>query len=263
MWPEEQLRSESRPKLGHEASLVRMLGEDLWEQHSAWWQEGFTSGVDPEYEEQVLPLAERYLRGARRVLDVGCGEGQVSRRIAGLGADVVGLDPTPSQIRVAHERGSAARFVRARAEQLPCPNAAFDAVVLCLALEHVDSFEPALHEVARVLVPGGRFLLFLVHPILQSPGSGWVDDLASGEQFWRIGSYLQDEVAIDQVVPGVYLEFAHRPLSRYVHVMGEVGLFIEDMVEPPPPELVVKETGDFPNARTIPRMMLLFARRVG
>ena len=240
-----------------------MLGDDLWEQHSTWWQESFTGGVDPEYEQQVLPLVERHLRGAGRVLDVGCGEGQVSRRIAGLGAEVVGLDPTPSQIRVAHERGSSARFVRARAERLPCPNAAFDAVVLCLALEHVGPFEAALEEVSRVLVPGGRFLLFLVHPILQAPGSGWVDDVTSGEQFWRIGSYLQEEVAIDHVAPGVSLEFAHRPLSKYVHVMGTYGLLIEDMVEPPPPDIVVKETGDFPNAGTIPRMLLLLARRFG
>jgi len=240
-----------------------MLGEDLWEEHSAWWQEGFTGGTDPEYEEQVLPFVARLLQGARRVLDVGCGEGQVSRKIAGLGAQVVGLDPTASQIRVAHERGSGAQFVRARAEQLPCPNQAFDAVVLCLALEHIDPFEPALREVARVLVPGGRFLLFLAHPILQSPGSGWVDDVTSGEQFWRISSYLEEEVAIDEVAPGVHLEFAHRPLSRYVHAMGQVGLLIEDMIEPPPPDVVVKETGDFPNAHTIPRMMLLCARRFG
>ncbi len=240
-----------------------MLGDDLWEQNARWWQEGFTGGSDPEYEEQILPLVAHHLHGARRVLDVGCGEGQVSRKIAGLGADVVGLDPTPSQIRAAHERGGSAKFVRARAEQLPCPDRAFDAVVLCLALEHIDPFRPALEEVARVLVPGGRFLLFLVHPILQSPDSGWVDDVTSGQQFWRINSYLRDEVAVDEVAPGVYLEFAHRPLSRYVHVMGHLGLLIEDMIEPPPPDVVVKETGDFPNAHAIPRLMLLCARRFG
>ncbi len=239
-----------------------MLGDSLWEEHSAWWQERYTGGVDAEYEEQVLPLVEHYVRGARRVLDVGCGEGQVTRCIARLGADVVGLDPTPSQVRAAHDRGGPAQFVRARAEQLPCARAAFDAVVLCLALEHVDPFEPALEEVARVLSPGGRFLLFLAHPLLQSPGSGWVDDEVVGEQYWRVGSYLRDDVAIDEVAPGVCLPFAHRPLSRYVHVMGEVGLLVEDMVEPSPPPDTLIETGGFLNASTIPRMMLLCARRI-
>jgi SAM-dependent methyltransferase len=238
-----------------------MVGDALWEQHAMWWQRGFTDGADPEYEEQILPLAERFLQGARRVLDVGCGEGQVSRRIAGLGAEVVGVDPTAAQIRTAKARGGAVQFMRARSEQLPSPDGSFDAVVLCLALEHVDPFESAIREVARVLAPGGRFLLFLAHPLLQSPGSGWVDDVDSGDHFWRVGSYLRDDVAIDEIAPGVHLQFAHRPLSRYVHAMGAVGLLIEDMVEPPPPSAVLVETGDFPNAFAIPRLLLLCARR--
>ncbi len=231
----------------------------LWERHSAWWQQAFTEGADPEYEQQVLPLVEESLRGAQRVLDVGCGEGQVARRVARQGAAVVGVDLSLSQVRVAHERGGSGLFVQARAEQLPCMTGAFDAVLVCLALEHVDPFEPAINEIARVLVPGGRFLLLLTHPLLQAPGSGWVDDQGSGEKYWRIGSYLRDDVAIDEVAPGVHFEFAHRPLSRYVHVMGEAGLLIEDMVEPPPPKQVLVGTGGFPNAATIPRLMLISA----
>jgi len=240
-----------------------MLGDSLWERHAAWWQQGFTEGADPEYEEQVLPLVEEHLRGARRVLDVGCGEGHIARRIALLGNDVLGLDPTPSQIRAAHDRGGSARFARSRAEQLPCADRTFDAVVICLALEHVDPFEPALREVARVLAPGGRFVLVLVHPLLQAPGSGWVDDQVAAEHYWRVGPYLPDDVAIDQVAPGVHLSFAHRPISRYVHAMGEVGLLVEDMVEPSPPPEVLLETGGFTTAASIPRLLLLQARRVG
>ncbi len=232
----------------------------LWERHSAWWQQAFTEGADPEYEQQVLPLVEDNLRGAQRVLDVGCGEGQVARRLARHGAAVVGVDLSLSQVRVAHERGGSGLFVQARAEQLPCMTGAFDAVLVCLALEHVDPFEPAINEIARVLVPGGRFLLLLTHPLLQAPGSGWVDNEGSGEKYWRVGSYLRDDVAIDEVAPGVRFEFAHRPLSRYVHVMGEAGLLIEDMVEPPPPRQVLVDTGGFPNAAAIPRLMLISAR---
>jgi SAM-dependent methyltransferase len=239
-----------------------MLGESLWEQHSDWWQKAYTEGADPEYEEQVLPLVAHRLRGSERVLDVGCGEGQVTRCVAQLGAAAVGVDPVRSQIRVAHARGGSACYVQARAEQLPYREAAFDSVVVCMALEHVDPFELAIGEIARVLAPGGRFLLFLVHPLLQAPGSGWVDDEGRGEQFWKIGEYLRDDVAIDEVAPGVQFQFVHRPLSRYVRAMGEVGLLIDDMVEPSPPPVVLLETGGFANAATIPRLMLVSARRI-
>jgi SAM-dependent methyltransferase len=225
-----------------------------------WWQQNFTEGADPEYEEQILPLVERYARGARRLLDIGCGEGQVSRRLAGQGAGVIGLDAAESQIRTAYERGGPSLYLQARAQQLPCRNAAFDTVVLCLAIEHVDPFEDAIQEVARVLAPGGRFLLLLVHPLLQSPGSGWVEVVDSIEHFWRLGSYLEDDIVTDQVGPGIYLSFVHRPLSRYVHEMGRCGLLVEDMVEPAPPPATVLETGGFPEAASIPRLLLVCAR---
>ncbi len=239
-----------------------MSSDSLWEQHAAWWQQRFTEGADPEYEEQILPLVQRHLRSAQRVLDVGCGEGQVARHIARGGAEVVGLDPTASQIRQAHSRGGLPRFVQAAAEQLPFRRDTFDAVVLCLAIEHIDPFEPAIDEIARVLAPDGQFLLLLVHPLLQAPGSGWVDDEGSGEQYWRVGSYLPDHFVIDEVEPGIHLAFNHRPLSRYVHAMGDAGLLLEDMVEPAPPPAVLLETGGFENAAAIPRLMVLSARRV-
>ena len=80
--------------------------EGLWESHAGWWQDGFTQGADPEYEEQILPMAAAHLDGARRVLDIGCGEGQVARlAMAGGAVLAVGADPTWAQVEVAAQRG--------------------------------------------------------------------------------------------------------------------------------------------------------------
>src|SRR3954454_1751994 len=101
----------------------------LWERHARWWQDGFTAGADPEYEDQILPMVARHLDGARRVLDIGCGEGQVARRAAALGADVVGIDPAWSQVATARSRAGGPGYARGRAECLPFRTGAFDAVV--------------------------------------------------------------------------------------------------------------------------------------
>jgi SAM-dependent methyltransferase len=129
-------------------------------------------------------------------------------------------------------------------------------------IEHLDPFEPAIREMARILEPGGVCLLLLNHPLLQTPGSGWIDDHILGEQYWRVGPYLQPDSTIEEVAPGVRLPFMHRPLSRYVHVMGEEGLLIEDMDEPPPPPGFIAEAWEYGEALSIPRLMLIRARRV-
>jgi SAM-dependent methyltransferase len=237
-------------------------GGSPWERHARWWQDGFTAGADPEYEEQILPLVDGHLGGCARVLEVGCGEGQVSRRVAALGAAVVGLDASRAQIDEARRRGGGPSYVRGGGEQLPFPGDCFDAVVVSLVLEHLEHFEPLLGEMARVLGPGGRVVLFLGHPIAQAPGSCWVDDADFAEQYWRLGPYLPDHLTVEEVAPGVELPFFHRPLGRYVHELGRVGLLVEDLVEPPPPSDTLAHLAGFTEAATIPRLLCLRARLV-
>jgi SAM-dependent methyltransferase len=234
---------------------------DLWEANAGWWQDACTDGADIEYEAQILPLVAEHLAGAARVLDVGCGEGQVARRLAAPGVSVVGVDPAAAQLRVACLRGGAPTYARADAVRLPFADASFDAVVICLALEHVDDFARALAEAARVLRTGGRFLLLVGHPLLQAPGSGWIDDREWDERYWRIGTYLHEGAVVDEVAPGVHFEFFHRPVARYVNAMAAVGLPVERMEEPAPPPALVEALWGYPEADAIPRLLVLRATR--
>jgi SAM-dependent methyltransferase len=238
------------------------MSDGLWETHAEWWIDGFTDGADPEYEEQILPLAARELTGASRVLDVGCGDGQVSRLAARLGAQVVGIDPTWNCVRVAGERGS--NVARAGAAALPFADASFDAVVACLVFEHIRDVDSAIAEVARVLEPGGRFCFFLNHPLLQTPNSGWIDDqfLDPPEQYWRIGEYLVENETIEEVEKDVFIPFIHRPLSRYVNTLSRNGLLLEWMEEPAPPAGFLAKAEEYAAAATIPRLLYLRTRRV-
>ena len=235
--------------------------EDPWESNARWWQEGFTAGADPEYEEQILPLARQWLAGAATVLDVGCGEGQVSRLVDAR--RVVGVDPTWAQLQVAQQRGGGPVYARATADALPVANRSFDAVVACLVFEHIDDVDGAIAEVARVLKPGGRFVFFLNHPLLQTPNSGWIDDqvLDPPEQYWRIGPYLIEDLTMEEVIKGVLLPFHHRPLSRYVNAMTGCGLTIVHMLEPAPPPGFLAQAAEYEAAASIPRLLLLVAAK--
>jgi ubiquinone/menaquinone biosynthesis C-methylase UbiE len=238
--------------------------DDLWEANATWWQTGFTEGADAEYTEQILPLASEHLEGSRAVLDVGCGEGQVARLAASLPGvtSVVGVDPTRAQLTLARQRGGGVEYAQASAAGLPFPSAAFDAVVACLVFEHIDDADTAIAEVGRVLRPGGRFLFFLNHPLLQAPNSGWIDDRILDEQYWRIGPYLVEDRSVEEVEKGVFIPFIHRPLSRYVNAMVDAGLLVTRMEEPPPPPGFLVRAAEYVAAATIPRLLVLRAQKL-
>jgi SAM-dependent methyltransferase len=240
---------------------VRSDRDELWEINAGWWQDGFTDGADPEYEEQIIPMAAERLAGLTRVLDIGTGDGQLARVAVKLGAQCVGIDPTLAQVVVANQRGGGVDYARAEAATLPFADASFDGVLACLVFEHISAVDEAIAEVARVLQPGGRFIFFLNHPLLQTPGSGWIDDHIIDEQYWRIGPYLTESDVIEEVEKNVFIPFVHRPMSRYVNAMAANGMHLLEMQEPAPPQGFLEKAAEYGDADTIPRLLLLHARK--
>jgi ubiquinone/menaquinone biosynthesis C-methylase UbiE len=108
----------------------------------------------------------------RDVLDAGCGEGWLVRRLSSSGARAVGLDPLPVALERARRDDATAppgRYVQGAAEALPFRDGCFDAVVFFNSLHHVpiDSLDLALEEAARVLRPGG--VVYVQEPLAQGP----------------------------------------------------------------------------------------------
>lgn len=253
------------------SSPLPVEAEQLWELNAAWWQACFTEGADPEYTEQIIPLLVELLgrAGPARVLDIGCGEGQLSRVAASLPGvrQVVGIDPTWAQLDMALRRQPAAprrevAYTRGAATALPFPDGSFDAAFACLVFEHIEGTAEALGEVGRVLGPGGTFLLFLNHPLLQAPGSGWVDDHILGEQYWRIGAYLLEHHGVEEVDKNVWIPFVHRPLSVYVNALVTAGLYLTAMIEPAPPGGFLDRAEEYRQAAAFPRLLVLRAEKL-
>jgi ubiquinone biosynthesis O-methyltransferase len=97
------------------------------------------------------------------VLDVGCGDGELAIELWRRGARVTGVDASPKMIEAAceraHRHGADIRFELATAQLLPYKAATFDHVVAVTVLCFLTDAQPTIREVARVLRPGGRFVI--------------------------------------------------------------------------------------------------------
>lgn len=125
----------------------------------------------------AIPVSVELLRTAdlqpgARVLDVGCGTGLIARRAAetvGEGGSVAGLDVSPDMIAVASALpvavGAPIEWHQGDATALPFPDESFDVVLCQMTLMFIDDRLAALHEMYRVLAPGGRVLITTPGPI--------------------------------------------------------------------------------------------------
>jgi len=142
---------------------------------------------------QEQRLFERYgLSGPLRILDVGCGTGDVTHRIADLWpeAEVIGVDIVTSHLAEARSRygryGERLRFEAGDAFALTHPDAGFDLVVCRHMLQSVPDQHLVLRELMRVLKPGGRLHAIAedYHMLTFDPGPGGAPD---PDRFWLEG----------------------------------------------------------------------------
>ncbi|MGI8526925.1 MAG: class I SAM-dependent methyltransferase [Pseudolabrys sp.] len=102
-----------------------------------------------------------------KVLDVGCGNGYVLAHYARNGAEVCGVDITPTAVRLSQRRfelaGLNGRFDMIDGQRLPHPDATFDIVCSMGVLHHISNPAPLVDEIHRVLKPGGQLIAMLYH----------------------------------------------------------------------------------------------------
>jgi SAM-dependent methyltransferase len=228
---------------------------DGWESQAGNWAEFVrTTGRDSSHEDINVPALLGLLpEPGARTLDLGCGEGRLSRFLRSRGYRVAGVDASPSMVRLAVSHDDAVPAVLADAAALPFPDETFDLVVAYMSLHDMDRMPEAVAEAGRVLEPGGRLCAAIPHPV-NSAGSFRGRD--ADAPFVIDGSYLDQAVA-DWVAEGggIQLTFhsEHRPLEAYSRALEAAGLLIEAIRELRAPDTVV--AGD-PGARRWQRIPL-------
>jgi 2-polyprenyl-3-methyl-5-hydroxy-6-metoxy-1,4-benzoquinol methylase len=221
---------------------------DAWNENASFWDERMGEGND-FVEVLIWPATGRLLdvRPGERVLDVACGNGLSSRRLAEKGAHVVAIDFAEEMIRHARRRTvqhvERVRYLVLDATDekklLALGKGAFDAALCNMALFDMADIRPLMRALAHLLRPGGRFVFSVIHPCFNSPNMAHVAEMQDQDgdivtvYSVRIFNYISPSVSQAAAIrgqPKPQLVF-HRPLEILLGTAFKSGFVLDGLEE--------------------------------
>lgn len=237
------------------AEDLRETNRKAWDLSAAFWDEKMGEGND-FVEVLIWPPTERLLelRPGERVLDIACGNGLSSRRLAALGAEVVAFDFSEEMIAHARKRTSrnAERITYLVLDAtdkdalLRLGANEFDAAICNMALFDMAEIRPLMRALARLLKPAqagsdsrSRFVFSVLHPCFNGPTATQVAEQKDREgeivtrYSLKVSGYMTPTVSPAVAIPGEPLPHLvfHRPLQDLLGTGFEAGFILDGLEE--------------------------------
>jgi 2-polyprenyl-3-methyl-5-hydroxy-6-metoxy-1,4-benzoquinol methylase len=225
-----------------------LQAQQAWNTNAEFWDRRMAEGND-FFNILIWPAVERLLRpaAAERLLDVACGNGLTSRRMAQARARVTAFDFSEAMIDLARKKQRAG-FEEIDYRILDATNrealrtlavGTFDGALCNMALMDIADIAPLMTALASLLRPGGRFVFSVLHPCFNNPATiqmGEVEDRAGAlvtTYSVKISRYLTPFTQLglamhDQPVPHLYF---HRSLSSLLAPALRAGFVLDDIEE--------------------------------
>jgi SAM-dependent methyltransferase len=208
-----------------------------------WYDAQFPSAFGDAVADAAVELLGK---GRGECLDVGCGSGRYFEVLADLGWRVTGLDASEDQLRVARPRADlhGVGLFQGDATKLPFDDASFDAVAAIMITTDVEPYGRLVHESARVLRPGGRFVHVGVHPCFVGPHSlpGDEEGTRTVGAGYRERGYKASSPAFHPSGIRIKVGAVHVPLDDLLNAVAAAGLRLERVLErfgdPAPPAIL-------------------------
>ncbi|MBT1268478.1 class I SAM-dependent methyltransferase [Pseudomonas sp. D5002] len=198
-----------------------------------------------------------------KVVDLGCGYGWFSRWAQEQGAEqVLGLDVSQKMLARAKEMtsSSAITYAIADLEKLELPDATFDLAYSSLAFHYIVDLKGLFARIHQALVPGGRLVFSIEHPIFMAPRQpGWLID-EQGRKSWPVDSYqLQGPRVTNWLAEGVIKQ--HRTVGTLLTLLIQAGFTLTHVDEWGPSEADLKARPALAEELERPMMLLVAAHR--
>ena len=227
------------------------------------YQERRTWSVNPNaVMEEPAVLDEIGAPVGLRVLDLGCGDAALGKLLLDAGATrYVGVDGSQRMIETANAmlRGNGGEAVCADMEDFSATSGSFDLVVSRLALHYVEHLGDLLRRCCGMLVPGGRLIFTVIHPVISSNDAR--GSTATPRTDWVVDNYFNPGPRM-QVWMGGSVHWYHRTIEGYVVATTAAGFELTGLRECGPVRSLFGENeAEYERRSRIPMFLLLSARR--
>lgn len=206
-------------------------------------------------EQPILRMLIGDLRDLR-ILDLGCGAATFGRFALDQGCRAyVGVEASRNMAAAARETlaGTSGRIENVAMETWPYPEAAIDLVVSSLALHYVAEIEIVLAGAYRALVPGGRLVFSVEHPVITSCARGW----RSGQrQDWIVDDYFVTGPRETSWLGGEVIR-QHRTIEGYIAALQGAGFLLDQLRESRPQRERFADEAEYERRRRIPLFLFL------
>ena len=225
-------------------------GRALWNRKASFWDDLHGDDGNDFHQRLVEPGVLRLLdlRAGEAVLDVGCGNGALARRLAALGAHVTAIDFSDELIALARRRraagAQAVEYLHCDATDeaalLKLGPGRFDALTCTMTLMDMPTIQPLFRAAARLLRKSGRFVFATMHPAFNSNNPIFIhekedrDGTVSEHFSLKLRAYLDVPPVKGAGAPGEPTPhyYYHRPLADLLGAAFEAGFVLDSLLEP-------------------------------
>ncbi|MEU4701570.1 class I SAM-dependent methyltransferase [Nonomuraea dietziae] len=197
-----------------------------------------------------------------RVLDLGCGDASIGRKLLAAGCrSYFGIDGSTEMTRVARATlaGSSGRVETVDIETFSAPPNTFDLIISRLALHYVDDLDSVLSACWRSLSPGGRLLITVVHPVITSHEARSSPEQARTN--WVVDDYFQTG-ARQRNWLGDTVTWYHRTIEDYVTALTRADFALASLREcAPRHDRFDGDMAELARRRRVPLFLLLTGSR--
>ncbi|MBN1235476.1 MAG: class I SAM-dependent methyltransferase [Methanotrichaceae archaeon] len=252
-------------------TLSQNDGTKRWNNNAEQWHRLFGEN-DLNRRDLLDPLILQVLGNVKgkQILDAGCGDGYLCRKLAKLGASITGAELSQKMLGFAIEEQERApltiSYYQANCSSLPfLLDSTFDVVLTNNVIQDMDDYQGAFKEFSRLLKSGGTYLHIMNHPCFMTPVWGWIKDDKGEKLYRKVDYYFKRGPFLCPWGPSYGMQptvYWHRTLGDIINDLISCEFRINKVIEPEPPESWKTEHNDRMDAGRIPDFLVLVCERI-